>query len=176
MTERWPAWAVERVEVVAPDPAWPVLAAQLIEQLRPRLAPLLAGPIEHVGSTAVAGLRAKPVVDLMAPVTDLGTGPAADAPLAEAGWELVPPELDSRPWRRFYVLPEGARRVAHLQLVERAAPRWAEVIAFRDALRRDPGLARAYAETKAAAAVAHAEDREAYTAAKAEFIASVLGD
>ncbi len=80
---------------------------------------LLDGPAEHIGSTSVPGLPAKPIVDLMAPIASLSSGHAeADSVLADAGWQLVPPELDNRPWRRFYALPHGTKRAAHLHLVE----------------------------------------------------------
>jgi GrpB-like predicted nucleotidyltransferase (UPF0157 family) len=174
MREQWPSWATETVEVVPPDPSWPAIARGVIADLHDPLRPWLDGSIEHVGSTAVPGLPAKPVVDLMAPVASLSSSQQADAPLAEAGWQLVPPRLDNRPWRRLYVLPDNARRVAHLHLVERSSPRWREALAFRDALRSRPELAAAYAEVKRAAAMAHGEDREAYTAAKSDFVRRAL--
>ena len=68
--DRVPAWAVERVHLSAYDSRWPGRAAQYANELRPVLAPWLLGTIEHVGSTAVPGLVAKPVIDLMAQVTD----------------------------------------------------------------------------------------------------------
>lgn len=80
-------------------------------------------PIEHVGSTAIPGIVAKPVIDLMAQVTD------TDAVVGQAGgtldgmnWRHVPPELDGRPWRRFFakVSPDGHYRLAHLHLMSAA--------------------------------------------------------
>lgn len=141
------------------------------------LEPWLAGGVEHVGSTAVPGLAAKPVIDLMASVRD------PDAVIAQAGsrleadgWRYVPPELDGRPWRRFYVKPDacGQRRIAHLHVIASGHPRWAQQIAFRDELRRDDQLARRYEDLKRRVAAQHADDREAYTDAKAEFIADAL--
>jgi len=89
----------------------------------------------------------------------------------------VPPDLDrGGAWRRFFVKPDasGQRRVAHLHVIRAGHPRWAEQIAFRDALRRDDGLARSYEELKRRLAAQHAGDREAYTDAKAEFVADAL--
>lgn len=172
----WPAWATERVAVVDPDPAWAPRAANLIDDLRALLSAWLDGEIEHVGSTSVPGLPAKPTIDLMAPVGSLTEAEDATGPLEAAGWHLVPPHLDGRPWRRMYVLPDGSRRVAHLHLVERSHPRWADTLRFRDALRGDRSLATRYAEAKRAAARAHPDDREAYTSAKADFVREVLAE
>lgn len=141
------------------------------------LAPWLADGVEHVGSTAVPGLAAKPVIDLMASVGDLNAVVAqAGGELAADGWCHVPPELDQRPWRRFFVKPDesGQHRVAHLHLIQAGHPRWAEQLAFRDALRRDDQLARQYGDLKRQLAARHSGDREAYTAAKAAFVANAI--
>ncbi|MDP8928353.1 MAG: GrpB family protein [Actinomycetota bacterium] len=176
MGERsWPAWATQKVSISDWDPAWEQRAGELVPDLSQRLAQWLAESVEHVGSTAVQGLAAKPVVDLMAPVRSLVDAPGADAILAEAGWQLVPPKLDQRPWRRMYVLPEDDRRLAHLHLVELNHPRWRETLFFRDRLRQDPELAREYARVKRLAARAHTKDREAYTEAKSAFVQDVVG-
>lgn len=141
------------------------------------LAPWLVDGVEHVGSTAVPGLAAKPVIDLMASVSDPDTVVSqAGQRLTADGWCYVPPELDHRPWRRFFVKPDapGLRRAAHLHLIQAGHARWAQQIAFRDALRDDDQLARRYAELKRRLAAQHADDREAYTDAKADFIADAL--
>jgi GrpB-like predicted nucleotidyltransferase (UPF0157 family) len=170
----WPAWATQPVEMAEPDPRWPSEAAALAVDLADRLAPWLAGSIEHVGSTAVPDLPAKPVLDLMAPVRDLADALEAETALAVDGWVLVPSELDERPWRHLFVLPDGDRRCAHLHLVEPSHPKWAATLRFRDTLRRQPGLAVEYAALKRAAAAAHRHDREAYTDAKSAFVTAVL--
>jgi GrpB-like predicted nucleotidyltransferase (UPF0157 family) len=175
MSDSWPACATEPIAVVPPDPTWQSQAADLIVSLRPLLEPWLDGDIEHVGSTAVPGLAAKPVLDLLAPVTALEECDAAVEPLADAGWELVPPELDGRPWRRLYVLPDGARRVAHLHLVERAHEHWHATVTFRDRLRQHPELVAEYAELKRRLAEASTDDREAYTDGKTDFVRRVVG-
>jgi GrpB-like predicted nucleotidyltransferase (UPF0157 family) len=176
VSQDWPAWATQPVEIVEPDPNWPGLASQLIVDLRVRLAPWLGGEVEHVGSTAVPNLPAKPILDLMAPIRSLDRAAESDTTLAEAGWELVPPELDQRRWRRFHVLPDGDRRFAHLQLVERTHPMTVEVLAFRDALRADAAAAAEYATLKRRLAATSADDREAYTRAKSTFVRSILDD
>ncbi len=171
----WPAWATARVEVRPADPQWQRLGDVLRWALDLALARWLIAPVEHVGSTAVSGLAAKPVLDLQAAVADLGSAPAVAEALAGSGWHLVPPELDVRPWRRFMVQVVDDARVAHLHLLTANGERWGEQLAFRDALRGDPGLAQRYASLKRELAAEHTDDREAYTAAKTDFVRSVLG-
>lgn len=66
----WPAWAAARVELAEPDPSWPARGRALAADLDELLSPWLVTAVEHVGSTAVSGLLAKPVLDLMAAVPD----------------------------------------------------------------------------------------------------------
>ncbi|WP_439661981.1 GrpB family protein [Lentzea sp. HUAS TT2] len=176
MTKDAPAWAYERAELHPHDPRWTDRAAAERDSLLHLLKPWLVDGVEHIGSTAVPGLAAKPIVDLMASVTDLDTV-VANAPLAAAGWAYVPPELDNRPYRRFFVKPDatGQRREAHLHLIQAGHQRWADQISFRDALRNDPVLAQAYEDLKHRLADQNGHDREAYTEGKAAFVARVTG-
>lgn len=112
----------------------------------------------------------------MASVTDPALVVAeAGELLAADGWRYVPPELDQRPWRRFFIKPDPAgRRLAHLHVIQAGHPRWAQQLAFRDALRRDAQLARSYEDLKRHLALQYADDREAYSVAKARFIVEAL--
>lgn len=162
----WPAWATEPVAIADPDPTWVDRAAALIGDLELQLRPRLdGGRIHHVGSTAVPDLAAKPVIDLMTGVADL------DARVVLAGWHPVPPDLDARPWRRLWVRADGDRRLAHLYLMMPASERWLQTLRFRDRLRASPELRAEYAALKRRLAAEHSSDREAYTAAKAGFVA-----
>ncbi len=178
MSDAVPAWAHEKAEVLPHDPRLAQRARAECGRLARSLAPWLVDGVEHVGSTAVPGLAAKPVIDLMASVTDPDDVVVrAGELLAADGWCYVPPELDSGgQWRRFLVKPDaaGQRRTAHLHLIRAGHPRWAEQIAFRDALRRDDRLAQSYEALKLRLAARHAGDREAYTGAKSEFVADAL--
>jgi GrpB-like predicted nucleotidyltransferase (UPF0157 family) len=172
--EPWPAWATEPIELLDPDPAWAPRGEQERNQLEGLRAPWLTRRIEHVGSTAIPGLPAKPIIDLQAAVTDLATATPAGAVLAPHGWHLMDPELDQRPWRRFFIKVTDDHRSAHLHLMTTETPRWEQQLAFRDTLRGAPSLTTAYAELKRELATRHANDREAYAAAKADFIHMVL--
>jgi GrpB-like predicted nucleotidyltransferase (UPF0157 family) len=174
-----PAWAVEGVHLSAYDPRWPERAAGYAGELRPVLDRWLLGPIEHVGSTSIPGLVAKPVIDLMARVADADAvaGYAVGA-LGELDWRYVPPELDGRPWRRFFakVSPDGLHRLAHLHVMSAGAARWDQQLRFRDALRASPALRDEYAAVKSRLASIYADDRERYTEEKATFVTRVMRD
>lgn len=172
----WPGWATEQVRVQAPCPAWRQQGEQLCRHLDAALGRWLVAPIEHVGSTAVAGVAAKPILDVQAAVLDLDCAQAIAPVLAPTGWHLVPPALDARPWRRLLVQAQGDRRVAHLHLLVADSARWVHQLAFRDALRADEQLVHRYARLKRSLAARHVDDREAYTAGKQEFIIGVLRD
>lgn len=170
----WPAWAAETVDVRPPDAAWQERGEQERQLLEASLAPWLVASVEHVGSTAVPGLAAKPILDLQAAVADLQCAPCIADTLAPTGWHYVVPDLDGRPWRRFFVKVADGRRAAHLHLMTRDSARWKEQLVFRDALRADPTLAETYATLKRTLAAQHADDRELYTAAKTDFVHAVL--
>jgi GrpB-like predicted nucleotidyltransferase (UPF0157 family) len=175
MTEPMPGWAVEPIVIVDPDPSWPEQAAELRRQLAGLLARWLITDIHHVGSTAVPGLAAKPILDLMAGVQGLDAAPDIAAALAGHGWQYVPPERDQlRDHRRFFVQVVDGHRHAHLHLVRPDTDFWRQHLAFRDRLRADEALRTGYAELKRRLAGAHAGDREAYTEAKSDFIAQAL--
>jgi GrpB-like predicted nucleotidyltransferase (UPF0157 family) len=170
----WPAWATEKIEVRQPDAAWQECGDKERLLLEATLRAWLVAPIEHIGSTAVPNLSAKPVLDFQAAVSNLDGAPDIATALAPAGWHYVPPELDAHAWRGFFVQVAHGRRVAHLHVMSFSNARWGRQVAFRDALRADPALIQRYAALKESLASQHVNDREAYTAGKADFIAAVL--
>jgi GrpB-like predicted nucleotidyltransferase (UPF0157 family) len=170
----WPAWATEKVQLQPADPGWAERGARTAADLDAALAAWLTGPVEHVGSTAVPGLTAKPVLDFQAPVRDLADADAVAQVLAPAGWHLVPEELEDHDDERLLIQAVGDHRVAHLHLMSPGAPAWSERLTFRDALRGEPSLAEAYGALKQDLAARLADDREAYTDAKTAFVRDVL--
>ncbi len=136
------------------------------------LKPWLAGPIEHVGSTAVPGLPAKPVIDIMAAVEDLDASRPALAHLTGIGYCYFPYRADVMHW---LCKPSPELRTHHLHLVPLRSALWLDRIAFRDRLRADPRLADEYAKLKQTLADTYRNDREAYTEAKGPFVEKVLG-
>jgi len=164
------------VRVVAPDPGWARHAVEERRLLLDLLAPWLVADVHHVGSTAVPGLPAKPVIDLMAGIRALDDTAAIAPRLAPHDWHLVPPELDARPWRRLLVKVADNRRAAHLHLLRPATRRWTEQLEFRDRLRASPGLVSEYGALERRLAGGLAGDREAYTRAKTAFVQRVLAE
>ena len=159
--------ADQPVRLVPYDPAWPQRAAAEAAALTPTLAPWLDGAIEHVGSTAVPGLEAKPTVDLMAPVRDLEAARGALPALADLGYQHAP----HRPHFHWLCKPSPEVRDFHLVLIERTHRDFAARLRFRDRLRADPDLAAEYARLKRELADRDPDDREAYTDGKAAFVA-----
>lgn len=163
--------AKRMVEVVAYDETWP----NKFEAERAFLARLLSrwlvGEIEHVGSTAVPGIAAKPVIDIMAPVKGLEASRPAIEVLIASGYAHFPYRADVMHW---FCKPSAAYRTHHLHLVPYAGKLWHERLMFRDALRADPELAAEYGRLKRGLAAQYRFDREAYTQAKAPFVEKVI--
>jgi GrpB-like predicted nucleotidyltransferase (UPF0157 family) len=137
------------------------------------LRPWLTGPVEHIGSTSVPGLPAKPVVDMLAPVGSLAEARAALPALAGAGW-LFWPDDPSGHYRLWLLRPQPEARTHHLQVIEAERPHAQALLAFRNALRADAGLRREYASLKGRLAAWHRDNRNAYTNAKGAFVLGVL--
>ena len=169
-----PGWADEAISVVDANPEWQSQGERLRHTVEILLAPWLTARIEHVGSTAVPDLPAKPIIDLQAAVAELDEADSMAAALGPHDWHYVAPHLDQRPWRRLFVKVADGRRIAHLHVMTAGTPRWHQQIAFRDALRADSTLTADYAALKHALAQRHSDDREAYSAAKGSFIQAVL--
>lgn len=163
------------VAIVDYDPAWPERFAEQERQLAKLLAPWLAGPVQHVGSTAVPGLRAKPIVDMLAPVSALAEARAAIPLLTVDGWQFWPDD-PARDYRLWFLRPIPEARTHHLHVIEHDDPHALAVLAFRDALRADTKLRSQYVEVKERLARVHGHNRNAYTNAKGEFVERVLAD
>jgi GrpB-like predicted nucleotidyltransferase (UPF0157 family) len=165
--------ADQAVEIVSYDPAWPDRFADQQVVVTGVLGPWLAGPVEHIGSTSVVGLAAKPVIDMLAPVSSLDGAQHAVGVLEAGGW-LFWPDDPCRHYRLWFLRPRPDARTHHLHLIERDHPQARALLAFRDALRGDPGLRQEYAELKRRLSEECAGNRNAYTNAKGEFIEEAL--
>ena len=163
------------IVVVAPDPAWPSRFEAEARFLRETLGEAIVLRCEHFGSTAVPGLAAKDVIDILVEVPSFDVAQGAMREILEPlGYAYVWQGAQAPGHVNFYkgYGPEGYLRgvqIFHLHVAPAGHPVW-ERLAFRDALRGDPALAAEYAELKARLAARHRNDREAYTEAKADFV------
>lgn len=130
--------------------------------------------IEHFGSTAVPGLAAKPVIDLLVGVHSLEQSQSRLPVLEALGyfyWQENP-----HPERMFFVKgmpPYGLQRTHHLHIVEADSDLW-ERLRFRDYLQSHPEELQRYAALKRELAKKFRTDREAYTHAKSDYIQAVM--
>jgi GrpB-like predicted nucleotidyltransferase (UPF0157 family) len=168
----------EPVEVVDYDRAWPALFEAEAARLRALIGAEGIGRIEHVGSTAVPGLAAKPIVDLMVEVPDYDLVARRIAPRLEAAgyeylWRPVGPGSPEVDYAWFIRRDADGRRTHHVHMAPPGSRYW-DRVTFRDRLRADPQLATAYGRLKRETAAAHRGDRAAYSRAKGRFIRDVL--
>jgi len=155
------------------DPSWPERFAEQESALATLLAPWLAGPVQHIGSTAVPGMSAKPVIDILVPVASLAEATVVVPVLSQSGW-LFWADDPCRDYRLWFLRPSPQSRTHHLQVIQHDDPHALAVVAFRDALRADPTLRREYAELKEQLSRQHQDNRNAYTNAKDAFVAQVI--
>ena len=168
----------EDVSIQPYDPAWPESFRRERDYLVSCLPNDLLGRIEHFGSTAVPGLAAKPIVDMLVEVTDLEAARARIAPLLEAQgydyfWRPTKGD-DGPPYYAWFIGRDPATRARthHIHMVEPDFPHW-ESLRFRDHLIANPDVAREYEALKRRLAMEHTNNRVAYTVAKSDFIERV---
>jgi GrpB-like predicted nucleotidyltransferase (UPF0157 family) len=164
----------EEVRLEPHDARW---AGQFASE-RDRLLKLLPGhftAIEHIGSTAVPRLAAKPIIDLIAGVGSIGEADALLDSLCSNGYVTSGDFNATLSDRRWLMRHAAGRRTHHLHLVVFGSDIWLRWLRFRDLLRASPEIAADYGNLKRELAVQHHHDREAYTRAKSAFIDVVLG-
>ena len=166
---------MDDIEIVDYDPRWPRLFDEEAQRLRTVLDPSLIVGLEHFGSTAIVGLSAKPIIDILIAVRSLAA--------ARATFVVALRTLDYVYWadnpkkdRLFFVKgmpPFGSRRSHHVHVTEPEGEMWQRLV-FRDYLRAHPEEAEAYERLKKRLAAEHPTDREAYTDAKSAYVESVM--
>lgn len=153
------------------DPRWP----EMYEEERARIVEAIGDwlvDIQHVGSTSVPGLAAKPVVDIMPGIRTLDDDRHFIGPMEALGYSFLPVHEDDIPERRYF--RRGDPRLFHVHIAEVGGDFWAKHLAFRDYLRAHPDLAAEYAALKRKLAAEYGSDRLGYTAAKSPFILGIL--
>jgi len=159
------------VVVADHDPEWASAFGSESDRVAAALG-TTAVAIEHIGSTAVPGLAAKPIIDLMVGLRSLAEADPCVRALSEIGYRRSPEgDFDGRVFLR-RVGDDGAA-THHLSLTEHDGAYWSDQLAFRDALRADPDLRARYGALKRTLAAEH-EEPVAYTHAKTDLIREVL--
>ena len=130
--------------------------------------------ISHIGSTAIPGLCAKPILDIMLEVLSLGKAEKAVSLFESCGYLVKPREEDPVPGRLFFSKDVDGLRCFHLHVTEASSTFSKEHLRFRNILRKDIKVAQAYARLKHRLSKTFPDDRNAYINGKAEFIFGVL--
>ena len=155
------------VRIVEPDPAWPLLARDELDRIGRALG-AVAVRLEHVGSTAVPALAAKPIVDLLVSVASLEPPERYVGPLERLGYLYAP--APESPDRRFFAKPPERPRAFHLHVCAAGGGEELRHLAVRDLLRADADEAARYAALKRGLAARHPQDRLAYIAGKEAYM------
>ena len=173
LVQRCPKTQLDRTMIVPYTNMWPAC----FERLRKELSPVFQGTdvtIEHVGSTAVPGLAAKPVIDLLLGAPTLGDIESRVADITALGYEYRKHYEAAIPQRRYFTKDAMRGLRVHVHGVERGGQIWREHLFFRDLLRTDASRRSEYEALKRKLAHAHAGDKGAYSLAKRTYIESLL--
>jgi len=161
------------IVVVPYNPAWPLQYEEEKARILVAIAPFVVC-MEHMGSTAVPGLAAKPVIDILIGVRRLGDAPLFLPPLISLGYDYVQKHEAVFPERRYLHRLVNGLHTHHLHMVEPDSNFFRVQIAFRDYLRRHADARDQYATIKLDLAQKYSNDRETYTYAKSAFIQGIL--
>jgi GrpB-like predicted nucleotidyltransferase (UPF0157 family) len=151
------------------DPEWPGMFEREAALIRAALGDS-AIRVEHIGSTAVPGLAAKPVIDMLVAVRSFDPADAYAEPLERLGYEYG---AEEEPDHRFFKKALDERRAVHIHVMVEGGEWDMRHRAFRDHLRADPAEARRYEAVKREMAARHPLDRDAYAESKTPYIRSV---
>jgi GrpB-like predicted nucleotidyltransferase (UPF0157 family) len=162
----------EEVALAPYDPSWPALFAHERERLLSSLPQMLA--VEHIGSTAVPGLPAKPIIDILAGVPSIAAADGLIEPILALGYTTSREFNATLTDRRWFMRSSHGKRTHHLHVVVHGGQVWLDRLRFRDLLRLDTGLAQSYLQLKTELAVRFRQDREAYTQGKTAFVAAAI--
>jgi len=173
LEERIAAAVREEISIVPYDDVWRRMFDDELTFLRSILPAQVIGRIEHFGSTAVPGLAAKPIIDLLVEVRSLVETQSVIVPLMEAaGYDYFWRTDVSPPYAWFIKRNSSGKRTHHIHMVEADSKLW-ERLLFRDYLRCFPDEAKRYERLKRILAEKHSRDRIGYTKGKTDYVVSV---
>lgn len=165
------------VKLVPHNPKW----AEFFEEEKQLLKRIFGDTIlaiEHIGSTAIPGMSAKPIIDINVGVESLDVARGMKEKFEKLGYEyrpFVPGKTKSDlKWQELYVKGPEAKRTHYIHVTVYGNNYWENDLLFRDYLRKNPTRAKQYAELKETLAKKHADDRRIYTKSKEQFINKTL--
>jgi GrpB-like predicted nucleotidyltransferase (UPF0157 family) len=160
---------LSRVRLVPHDSSWAAEFEREVAVVRACLGPIVAC-VHHIGSTAIPGIHAKPIIDMLVEVTDLDRVDGRSDAMAAAAYEAMGSYgIDGR--RYFRKQNARGERTHHVHVYAANTDQVRRHVEFRDLLRADPALALQYSKLKRRLARDHSDDSRAYADGKAAFIA-----
>lgn len=157
------------VRLLEYTPLWEELYQEEEKRIRASVGHLII-EIQHIGSTAIPGIKAKPVLDIIVGVARLGDALLCQAPLEALGYDYIA----HAGLPNDHVFGKGVARTHFIHLVEYRSAEWASPLLFRDRLRKDAGLAREYEKLKEKLKERFGNNPAEYTSEKLRFIREVV--
>lgn len=164
----------EKIDIVPYDPKWPKAFEEEKSFLKNKF-PKIIKRVEHFGSTAVPGLSAKPIVDMLVEATSFEEVKKTIVPILRSfGYDYFwRPEIDRPPMYAWFIKRDASgKRTHHIHIVEADSKLW-DRLYFRNYLRKFSKEAKKYEELKTSISKKYPNDRETYTKAKTEFVVSL---
>lgn len=165
---------LDAIEIRIYDPRWAESFGQQSSRLHLTLSEWLTDPIEHIGSTSIPGLPAKPIIDMVGLVANYESFATALPHLATIGWVHAPEPGDPEQRTWSVCFPSVQHRTHHLHVVEDVSTGWPDWLLFRDYLRTHPEAAARYGDVKRRLAQIDNTDRARYRASKAPLIEELM--
>jgi GrpB-like predicted nucleotidyltransferase (UPF0157 family) len=160
------------VEMYPHNPKWASEYETIAAQLKPIFGKQLL-LIEHIGSTSIPGIKAKPIIDILIAVTDIGCVAGAIPAMEALGYDFRGER--GIPGRQYFRMePDNASGI-HVHIYQQEHAAITEKLGFRNYLRTHPGQAQAYSQLKESLAEKFREDRATYTESKSDFIVETIG-
>jgi GrpB-like predicted nucleotidyltransferase (UPF0157 family) len=161
-----------KVTIVEYSPTWPEQFDQE-KHLLQKILENTGAVIEHIGSTSVVGLAAKPIIDIMIGLPDFALADSLVSKFTALQYNYISKYEDVMPDRRFFTKKQRDTTTHHIHMVGRGSEFWERHLLFRNFLRENPDLARRYAALKKELAQREWQDGNEYAGAKTEFIRNI---
>ncbi len=161
-----------KVSIIEYHPQW----REMFEEEKQLLQAILVDvsvKVEHIGSTSIDGLAAKPIIDIMIGLPDFSVADDLVPRIEALGYEYIKKYEDEMPFRRYFAKNLNRIRTHQIHMVEIDSEFWGRHISFRDYLRHNPAIANEYAALKKQLAECEWGDVNEYADAKTEFIKSI---